>query len=111
MMERAPVYDIKGREIRHGDLLRSHHYIDRRTRRNIYLYHGVIARNDAGYLEAVPVTELCGRKPDGGRVWIVPGNTCGFEIVYGPAMIDTHEGPVCWYERPRKQPAAKEPAT
>jgi len=57
----SPVYDKKGREFMHGDLIKSYHFTGRRRRRE-YLYH-VVRRNPGSllsppHLEGVPYYAL-----------------------------------------------------
>jgi hypothetical protein len=85
-MADEPIYrDQKGVRICEGDLLRSYHFTGSRKKKH-YLYHGIVRNNKYGVLEMVPVAELCGSKPDGGRCWllaIVKNGYADAEIIHG----------------------------
>jgi hypothetical protein len=94
-----PIYrDKNGRQIFAGDLVRSKHFKDRRGKQH-YLYHGIVRNEKYGVLEMVPVTELCGAKPNGGRCWLLAIAKDGYadtEILYG-----RDQDGVSYDERPR----------
>lgn len=94
-----PCFDIKGRQIEAGDLLRSEHFM--LLKKKLYLYHVAMVRD--GHLYAVPLKEAIGGKPDGGVVNL--GCTgCEFEIIDGP-MHEENGIIKMWCERPRRKNA------
>lgn len=68
-MNGQTLYDKNGVPIEEGDLLRTEHFRGPR-RKMYYLYHGVVRNEKHGVLEMVPIQELCGLKPQGGRCWV-----------------------------------------
>lgn len=94
--QRPVAYDIKGIEIKLGDLLRSPHFVGAR-RKQYYLYHLAQWNAEEQHLEAVPARDAA-IPATGGRVWLTPqmADACRFEI------IDSHYGPNGGHEdRPR----------
>jgi hypothetical protein len=94
----TPVYDLTGRQIFAGDLLKTYHFTGAR-RKKYWIYHGVRERD--GALEMVPVSELCTLKSNGGKCWIhaiAENGVLNSEIIagYGPNGM-SHE------DRPRKK--------
>jgi len=67
----TPVYDKKGREIKHGDLLRTFHFTAALRRERQYLYH--VARYEPQHdrLQAIPYHELARGTDKGGRFWLI----------------------------------------
>ena len=87
-----PVYDVNGREIFQGDLLRSPHFRGARGKR-YWLYHVAVWSEEHQCLEAVPPVYLDPghakrRITGGGCYWLHQDNvdTAGCEIIngYGP---------------------------
>lgn len=87
-----PVYDVKGREIREGDLLRSPHFRDSK-RRKYYLWH--MAAVDELRLLGIPVHELVPGRDRGGRFWLTQQNLDRYQC----EIVHATDG---YFNRPRR---------
>lgn len=98
--------DANGREVRPGDLIRTYHYHDRRTRRKCYLYRLVVLVDDdlrvsayGRHLYAVDVTGIWERGLD--RAFKCALEAVGpFEIIDGLSRLSFGDLET-WYERPK----------
>ena len=93
----STIRDCKGREIFHGDLIRSPHFKERNGVMR-WLYHVVYLR-DNGFMEAVPFAKVVTGNDGGGRFWVRPG--C--PITQTAEIVDSLD--CSWYDRPRKRKA------
>ena len=99
-MKQPPVYDIPGRQIKPGDLLRSFHFRAAVRRQRHYLYH-VAREHYSGHLQAVPVAVIADPQKRQGTFWISEGSVVGhsIEIVHCDCTDP-------WQDRPKKSKAA-----
>ena len=93
----STIRDCKGREIFHGDLIRSPHFKQRNGVMR-WLYHVVYLR-DNGFMEAVPFSQVVTGKHDGGCFWLA----ANCELTNEVEIIAS--GDCSWYHRPRKRKA------
>ena len=67
-----PVYDKHGRQIKHGDLLKTFHFVAALRRQRQYLYHVVrVEPSEGRYMQAIPCHELATGMDKGGRFWLL----------------------------------------
>lgn len=102
-------YDVNGREIKDGDLLRSHHYTAMRNGRKVYMYKLVFRFNDD-----------LQRDPKGRRQYAVDvadihrqgsidkAHKCRVQDVSNWEVIDDAGpgGGETWWERPKRKPVS-----
>lgn len=94
----VPYFDMHGRKIEEGDLLRSPHFRGPR-RKMFYLYHVAVVRD--GRMWMVPTSHLAGESFKKG------GGACPLSCLDGAVeIIDGHRNG-WWYERPTKKRGGK----
>lgn len=97
---RQVFWDIRGIEIRPGDLVKSFHF--KSGRRNHYLYHTVVAETHQGkvYFYMVPTSHLePTNKKDGGKCLLMPDLAASVEVIHGIETLGKREHLVSWTDR------------
>lgn len=111
------MHDIRGREVKAGDLIRIPHYVDRRTKRKCYMYKLVVGItsdriiSEHGDLVAcVDVTDIWEKKSLD-KAHQCPLSVCEeFEIIDGLSETKATGELETWYERPKvKEPMLTPP--
>ncbi len=106
-------FDINGREIKQGDIVRTFHYMDGRTGCKVYMHKLVFAVNDnleldakGKYLYAVSIVDIWRHGS------IREAHKCplgcdpeGWEIIDGHDDKGNDGEIVTWYERPKRKAA------
>lgn len=97
---RQVFWDIRGIEIRPGDLVKSFHF--KSGRRNYYLYHTVVAETHESkvYFFLVPTSHLEPTKQqDGGKCLLLPDLAATLEVISGIETIGKSRHLVDWTDR------------
>lgn len=90
-------YDKTGRDVREGDLLKIHHFVEFRRRRHIYMYKLICKVNDelkidkdGKYLYAIGVVDIY-RKQD-----LQESHKCSLSVIDECEIVDSVD---CFWER------------
>jgi hypothetical protein len=77
-----PVYDKHGREIKHGDLMKTYHFRAALRRQHQYLYHVARYCPEHDRMQGIPFHELAGDGLEaGGRFWLVGEQRWDTEVI------------------------------